>query len=131
MNHAQIEHYWQAYVASLPSTPGADEPYEAHSFGDYPALADALGRLILEGVKTATCSALWEWEAEGSALPTVETKTIVLDGNQTPLCVIETVEVTIRALSEVDAAFAYDEGEGDRTLESWRTGHWQYSRSHG
>jgi hypothetical protein len=25
-----------------------------------------------------------------------------------------------RRFSEVDAAFAYDEGEGDRSLESWR-----------
>lgn len=27
---------------------------------------------------------------------------------------------------EVDAQFAYDEGEGDRTLESWRREHWNY-----
>ena len=35
-------------------------------------------------------------------------------------CVIETTEVTYRRFSEVDAAFAYDEGEGDRSLAYWQ-----------
>ena len=26
----------------------------------------------------------------------------------------------------VDAAFAWDEGEGDRTLDDWKRGHWRY-----
>jgi uncharacterized protein YhfF len=29
-------------------------------------------------------------------------------------------------LREVDAQFAYDEGEGDRSLDHWRTAHWEY-----
>ena len=27
---------------------------------------------------------------------------------------------------DVDALFAYEEGENDRSLESWRKEHWQY-----
>ncbi len=38
-------------------------------------------------------------------------KTIVLDGNGNPLCIIETIEMLIRAFNEVDAKFAYKEGE--------------------
>ena len=52
--------------------------------------------------------------------------TIVLDGEGQPLCIIQTTEVTIRAFDAVDAQFAYDEGEGDRTLEYWRREHWRY-----
>ena len=33
-----------------------------------------------------------------------------------PRCVIETTEVSYRRYDEVDAAFAYEEGEGDRSL---------------
>ncbi len=29
-------------------------------------------------------------------------------------------------MSDVDAAFAWDEGEGDRTLDDWKRGHWSY-----
>jgi uncharacterized protein YhfF len=40
--------------------------------------------------------------------------------------VIETVELTRRRFDEVDEAFAFDEGEDDRTLASWRTAHRNY-----
>ncbi|MBE9169316.1 ASCH domain-containing protein [Pleurocapsales cyanobacterium LEGE 06147] len=62
-----------------------------------------MAQLVLSGIKTATCSALWQWEAEGSDLPEVGLKTIVLDGNNHSVCIIETTEVTVRAFSEVDA----------------------------
>ena len=80
----------------------------------------------MDGAKTATCSALWEYEAEGSTLPEAGLKTIVLDGNNHPLCIVETAEVVVRPYDEVDAEFAYEEGEGDRSLEYWRDAHWRY-----
>jgi uncharacterized protein YhfF len=120
MENLQIEQYWQAYLATR------SETYTIDQFGDLPQLIDELTTLVLAGTKTATCSALWEWEAEGSHLPEMGTKTIVLDQNNQPVCIYETTEVTIRAFNQVDAQFAYDEGEDDRTLESWRTEHWKY-----
>lgn len=126
MKNYQIEQYWQAYLATLPNPTSSVGTYDAGQFGDRPDLADELGNLVLKGVKTATCSALWEWEAEGSELPEVGSKSIVLDGHGNPLCIIETIEVVIRAFNQVDAEFAYAEGENDRSLESWREEHWQY-----
>ncbi len=41
-------------------------------------------------------------------------------------CVIETIEITYRRYSEVDAAFAYDEGKGDLSLVYWRNAHRTY-----
>lgn len=125
-NHL-IEAYWQKYLAGLGEThPDRAEDYIVDSFGDSPELAEELVALVLAGVKTATCSALWEWQAEGGALPTVGLKTIVLNGKGTPVCILETSEVTILAYEAVDASFAYDEGEGDRSLEYWRQAHWRY-----
>ncbi|MBD2732183.1 ASCH domain-containing protein [Nostoc sp. FACHB-892] len=126
MNKEQLEEYWQVYLVSVPNALSNIEGYEAEQFGDNPALADELGKLILKGVKTATCSALWEWEAEGREIPKVGLKTIVLDGNDNPLCIIETIEVEIQAFNEVDTQFAFEEGEDDRSLESWQTQHWKY-----
>lgn len=125
MNH--IETYWQGFLATLPADdPTRHHPYLAEQFGDSPGLADELAALVLDGVKTATCSTLWEWEAEGSPTPEVGLKTIVLGGDNRPLCIIETTEVTVRPYDEVDAQFAADEGEGDRSLDYWRTAHWRY-----
>jgi len=122
----KIEQFWQVYLADCPEDAAGQSAYVAEPFGDNPQLADELGQLIVQGVKTATCSALWEWEAEGSPLPEVGLMTIVLNGRNQPLCIIETIEVTIRPFNEVDEQFAYEEGEGDRSLAAWREGHWRY-----
>ena len=51
---------------------------------------------------------------------------IVLDGRGEPRCVIESTEVSYRRYVEVDAVFAYEEGEGDRSLTYWRAAHRRY-----
>ncbi len=127
MDKNRIEAYWQDHLGTLPSdSPIHDEQYVAEAWGDSPQLADELGALILAGTKTATCSALWEYEAEDEPLPSVGLKTIVLDGTGDPLCIVETTEVAVRPYDEVDAQFAFEEGEGDRSLEYWRDAHWHF-----
>ena len=120
----EIKSYWQSYLATL--SDGSPETYIAEQFGDSPELANSLGALIVQGVKRATCSCVWEWEAQGMPLPEVGLKTIVLDANNTPLCIIETTEVEILPYDEVGASFARAEGEGDLSLEFWREAHWNY-----
>jgi uncharacterized protein YhfF len=51
---------------------------------------------------------------------------VLLDGAGRPRAVIETVELTQRRFPDVDPDFAYDEGEGDRTLAYWRKAHETY-----
>jgi uncharacterized protein YhfF len=91
------------------------------AFGDGPALADELLDLVLKGAKTATCST-----EDEPITSTPGQRWIVLDGGGTPRCVIETTEITYRRFGEVDAAFAHDEGEGDRSLGYWREAHRRY-----
>ncbi len=126
MNPA-IEQFWQAYLATFPpDSPIRERPYTSEAFGDSAEMADELGQLIVAGTKTATCSALWEWQADGDPIPAVGLMTIVLDGQQQPWCIIETTEVTVRAYNEVEAQFAAEEGEGDRSLAYWREAHWHF-----
>ncbi len=101
------------------------------AFGDSPALADELLELVLAGRKTATCGALSDFEAGGEPMPQVGRQDIVLDGKGRPAAVIETVEITIRAFSEVDEDFARAEGEGDLSLTFWREGHEAYFQRNG
>lgn len=122
-----LEKYWQDFLATLPAdSPYHGKPYFADAFGDSPALADELSALILSGIKTGTCSALWEWEAEGAPPPEVGFLCVVLSGAGKPLCVIETTEVTRRNFNEVDEDFARSEGEGDLSLAYWRNAHQSY-----
>jgi uncharacterized protein YhfF len=91
------------------------------AFGDSPDLADDLLDLVLKGVKTATCST----EDEPNISKPGE-RWIVRDGRGKTRCVIESTEVTFRRYDEVDATFAHDEGEGDRSLTFWRDAHRRY-----
>jgi uncharacterized protein YhfF len=94
---------------------------ETFSFGDNPALADELALLVLNGRKRATC-----WAARDGKSTEVGKRMVMLDGAGHPRAVIETVELRLRHFDEVDAAFACDEGEGDRTLATWRKAHRTY-----
>ncbi len=128
---AGIEPRYQAFLHEYldtlpPEAPQRGAPVEACQFGDFPELADELGGLIMAGTKTATCGAVWAYEAEGSPLPAVGLLTVVLAGNNEPLCVIETIEAIVRPFNEVDAQFAFEEGEDERTLEAWRREHWKF-----
>ena len=106
---------------SLSVVPEKYRSLRSFTFGDSPALADQLLDLVLEGVKTATCST----EDEPNTSKPGE-RWIVLDGRGEPRCVIESTEVSYCRYSEVDAAFAHDEGEGDRSLAYWREAHRRY-----
>jgi uncharacterized protein YhfF len=124
---ATIRKYWTQFLASLPpDSPYRGKTWVAESWGDGPALAEELGTLIARGVKTATCSALWEWQAEGNPIPQPGLLTIVLNASGEPLCIVETVEVSLRKYQEVDADFARAEGEGDLSLSYWREAHRAY-----
>jgi uncharacterized protein YhfF len=95
---------------------------ETFSFGDGPELADSLLELVLSGKKRATCWA----ESQGLLSAEVGKSMVVLDGQGIPKAILRTVELTKRRFDEVDEAFAYDEGEGDRSLQYWREAHTRY-----
>jgi uncharacterized protein YhfF len=123
---SMIRRFWRSYLDTLPEDSHRPPLPEAWSFGDTPALADELAELVLSGTKTATSSALWEYEADGESLPAEGALSIVLDGRGEPRCVLETVEVRIRPFQQVDADFAFQEGEGDRSLSYWREAHHRF-----
>lgn len=100
---------------------------EAYAFGDGPELADELLALVLEGKKTATCWAA----AEGLKGAEVGRPWAAKDGAGVMRCVLETTELTQRRFNEMDAQFASDEGENDRTLPAWRTAHERYFTRNG
>ena len=107
--------------------PGAEE----FKFGDNPKLSEELLALVIGGQKTATCGAARDFGDGKEAMPVVGRRDIALNWDDTPACVIETVEVTLMPYDQVPADFARDEGEGDRSLENWRDNHRRYFERNG
>lgn len=107
--------------------PDASHP-TADFFGDSVELADELLGLILDGRKRATAAAHDQYVHAGEPVPTVGTYWIALDGRGTPRALLRTTDVRIGPLTSVDDQFAWDEGEGDRTRESWLRDHQDFFR---
>jgi ASCH domain len=70
-------------------------------------------------VAIPTSAAIWWHCARQKAM-------VALDGKNRPRVVLKTIELTQRQFDQVDEAFAYDEGEGDRSLAYWREAHNRY-----
>ena len=100
------------------------------TFGDSPALADTLAKLITEGRKTATCSSLAAFQNDAEA-PTVGRYSIVLDGRNQPVCVVRIVSLQLIRFCDVTEAFARKEGEGDLSLRYWRQEHQRFFENSG
>ncbi|PCI09408.1 ASCH domain-containing protein [bacterium] len=127
-NKSQVEAFINRFRQANPSDDPqiATRKIDTDYFGDSPKMADELLVPILEGKKTATCGALWEWEHEKETPLEPGYLAAIIDGSGNARCIIETVSVVLTPYNEVDAKFAFDEGEGDRTLEHWRKVHWEF-----
>jgi len=116
-----------AYFETFRTAAGLSEAdYDLVFFGDSPAMNDELCDLVLAGTKRATAMLLRDVTDAGEPMPTVGGHFVVADGACRPRCVCRTTEIAIKPLNETDAAFAFDEGEGDRTLAWWLDAHRDY-----
>ncbi|WAP50587.1 ASCH domain-containing protein [Arthrobacter sp. ATA002] len=75
-------------------------------------LRDSLVASILAGRKTATTSLVVEYAVEGEDLPAVGSRQAVLDSDNEPVAVIETVQVEQLRLNQVPLAHVIAEGRG-------------------
>ena len=84
-------------------------------------MQDDLLALVLAGTKRATASLARWYDAE--TLPKPGDLFLITDGRGAPACIIRTTQVDLVPVREVDAEFAYMEGEGDRSHAYWITEH--------
>ena len=119
MNEQALE-YWNKFWKDKPEP----KKLTAEQWGfEGTPLADELAQLMIEGKKTATCSAHVLYELENEPIPEVGEYTIVLSSKNIPLCIIKTTDVQIIPMNEVTEDFARAEGEGDLSYSYWWDGH--------
>lgn len=129
MSIENLEHFWSEARAAVPTL--SEELPAAWAFGATSEHADELLALVVEGTKTGTASSLQDLKADGEAVPEVGQMNVILDGRCRPRAVIETTEIAIVAFAEVTVEHARAEGEGDRTLVTWRETHENFWRDYG
>lgn len=90
------------------------------AYGSAPDLQERLAALVLAGRKRAT---VWDGRDENPTVPGMLWAVMV---GARPVAVIETVVVERRRFSEIGAAFAATEGEGDGSLRFWQLAYEDY-----
>jgi len=116
---------WSEFCAA---TGAAGVPVDVFAFGLTAEQADELGALVLEGPKRATAGLVADFETEGTPLPQVGDHNVFVLGDGKPAGVLRTTDIRIGPLSSADEQFAWDEGEGDRSLGYWLEVHRDYCR---
>ena len=117
---------WSAYCTAHPERVAFQDDPPVEAFGDSVELADELLALVLHGPKRATAGLVAEFTAEQEPLPRIGGHWVVCDGRGVPQAVLRTVGLRLGVVESVDDAFAWDEGEGDRTRADWLRGHRGY-----
>jgi uncharacterized protein YhfF len=120
---ALTDEFWRGYreAAAL-----RHDDYDVVAFGDSPAMATALAELTVAGLKRATAGLVRQFGPGGEPPPVVGGYVVLLDGANQPRAIWRTTEVRIGPLNSVDERFAWDEGEGERTLDWWLSAHRQF-----
>jgi uncharacterized protein YhfF len=119
----QTEEFWQTFAEHAGQ---ADADYVVVAFGDNPDMATELAALVVSGIKRATASLVRDFSSPDNPLPRVGDFVVIVDGTGSPQCIYRTTEIEIKPLIAVDERFAWDEGEGGRTLDWWLPAHRRY-----
>ena len=102
----------------------------ATPFGDSPELASQLATLVIAGKKVASCGSLHRWQDDEDK-PEPGRYSIILDGEQRPVCVIRTTGLFLTRFDRVTPEMAMLEGEGDLSLEYWQQEHQRFFQQEG
>ncbi|MFC5956116.1 ASCH domain-containing protein [Streptomyces pratens] len=95
----------------------------ALELGTPDGLRDELNSLVLAGRKTATTGLPAEYVEETEGLEFVGERLALLDDDGRAVATVEITGVDLTSFAEVTWKHAAAEGEGDASLEEWRTGH--------
>lgn len=86
-------------------------------------IRDTLTALALAGTKTTTAGLFAEMQADGEAVPLPGAREILLDSDELPVALLETVDCRVVRLADVDDRHAIDEGEGYANTAEFRVAH--------
>ncbi|MBZ2196552.1 nitroreductase family protein [Occultella gossypii] len=86
-------------------------------------LRESLVAAVLAGTKTATSSLRVSYAVAGEAVPAVGAHRALVDSSGERVAILETTEVRVVRLADVDDDFARAEGEGFTSRAHWRDAH--------
>jgi uncharacterized protein YhfF len=95
-------------------------------FGDNEKDANTLAELVLKDIKRATSHSLMGLQLRKEPLPKIGDFFVVTNWKGDAKCIVRTTSVKLIPYFAIHTEHARLEGEGDKSLEHWRTVHWDY-----
>lgn len=119
-----IKTYWKEFCKKKK----LDLPIpDAWMFGDgTKEMGDELSNLVLEGKKTATCSAQKLYTIKKETVPKKGQYDIILNGTNKPVAIIQNESLELIKMDDVTKEFAAKEGEGDLSYNYWYEVHKEF-----
>lgn len=121
--HASVKKIWGEFLSSMEVVVDGTDKYEAYSFGNDEENANQLAALVKAGKKRGTSSLYVLYELEDEELPAVNEYSIILNWAGEAQCIIQNTRVFLVPFKEVTPEFAKREGEGDGSLDYWKSVH--------
>lgn len=120
-----VKTLWHAFIGQHPAH--AVSPLPPHFyFCDNEADANTCADLVVKKIKKATAPLLWWYDHYKQSLPKIGDLFIVTDWQGTARAIIELTKLEVVPFNKVTAAFAFAEGEGNKSLAYWRKVHKAY-----
>lgn len=116
-----VETYWKNFICGNPQYKNRE--YSAWHFCDNKKSANKLADLVKDGIKKGTASLEKNYSFETEPLPEKGDISVIINWEQEPQCIIETVKILKYKFKDVPAEFAEIEGEGDKSLTYWKKVH--------
>ena len=111
------------HIAAFVKASGLEiEAYEAYYYGNK-ELADGILDCLLRGDKRATTSLKALYEIENEPIPKVGDYSVILNSKEEPKCITRITKIELVPFDEITEAYAFIEGEGDKTLAYWKKAH--------
>jgi len=120
----EVADFWARACAATGMDPAS--AYQVWHFGAGEPMATELALLVRDGPKRATTALKAGVDLFPETGAVEGGLSVVTTYAGEPVVLIRTTRVDVVPFEEVDAAFAWEEGEGDRSLADWRAGHWAF-----
>lgn len=125
MENASARNLWGDFLDAHLEFVDEDAPRVGH-FCDNEKDANRCAELVMKDIKRATSHSLLGLQYREEPMPKIGDFFVVTDWKGTAKCIIRTTSVKLLPYFAVHAEHARLEGEGDKSLEHWRTTHWDY-----
>ncbi len=125
MSHSSVSELWEAFIADHPEYQSQPQPPADH-FGDSEEVAASCVELVLSGKKRVTSHSLLGLQFRKERLPKIGDLNIITDWEGKAYGITRTLKVRLKPFFSISAEHARLEGEGDGSLEYWKTSHWDY-----